>query len=110
MLAGLEDLDARARAAHDRQFADCTAEQQDAILTAVVDGPFFEAGRMLVVGGVFTDPVHGGNRNHAGYTLLGMEHAQAYQPPFGWYDAAHAEHAEQAAHAGQAAHAEGGVT
>jgi hypothetical protein len=43
------------------------------------------------VAGVFSDPSYGGNRDHAGFTLIGMEHAAAYQPPFGWYDAEYAK-------------------
>jgi gluconate 2-dehydrogenase gamma chain len=91
VLAGFDDLDERARSAHGVQFADATSEQQDEIIGAVVDTPFFSLGRLLVVGGVFTDPSYGGNRDHAGFTLLGMEHAPAYQPPFGWYDAQYAK-------------------
>lgn len=88
--AGLADLDARAEAAHGAVFADATPEQQDAIMRDIEDQPFFFVGRLLTVLGTFSDPVHGGNRNHAGFALLEMEHAAAYQPPFGWYDEQHA--------------------
>jgi hypothetical protein len=44
---------------------------------------------MLVVMGVFSDPSWGGGRGDVGHTLLQIEHAAAYQPPFGWYDAQH---------------------
>jgi gluconate 2-dehydrogenase gamma chain len=91
VLAGLGDLDERARSAHGVPFADATAAQQDEIIGAVTDTPFFSLGRLLVVGGVFTDPSYGGNHEHAGFTLVGMEHAPAYQPPFGWYDAEYAK-------------------
>jgi gluconate 2-dehydrogenase gamma chain len=91
VLAGLDDLDDRTRAAHSVDFADATSEQQDEMIGAVVDTPFFSLGRLLVVAGVFTDPTHGGNRDHAGFTLLGMEHAAAYRAPFGWYDEKHAK-------------------
>ena len=83
---GMADLDARATAAHGRVFADTTPEQQDAIMHDVEDTEFFFVARMLTLAGTFSDPAHGGNRDHAGFTLLGMEHAAAYQPPFGWYD------------------------
>jgi hypothetical protein len=44
-------------------------------------------GRMLTVMGVFSDPRHGGNRDHVGARIHGIDHRPAYQPPFGWYDA-----------------------
>ncbi|HSJ31658.1 MAG TPA: gluconate 2-dehydrogenase subunit 3 family protein [Longimicrobiales bacterium] len=87
MLAGgLADLDARATAAHAVAFADAAPEQQDAIMHDVEESEFFFMARMLTLAGTFSDSSHGGNRDHAGFTLLGMEHAAAYQPPFGWYD------------------------
>jgi gluconate 2-dehydrogenase gamma chain len=93
VLAGLADLDARARTAHRVTFAAATPEQQDAIITAVSEAPapFFFMARLLTVAGVFADPSYGGNRNHAGATILGMEHTATYQPPFGWYDAEYAK-------------------
>ena len=83
---GLADLDARAQTAHGAAFADVTPEQQDAIMRDIEEEPFFFIGRMLTVLGTFSDPGHGGNRDHVGFALLEMEHAPAYQPPFGWYD------------------------
>lgn len=87
---GLADLDARATAAHGVAFADAAPDQQDAIMHDVEDEQFFFMARMLTLAGTFSDPSHGGNRDHAGFALLGMEHAGAYQPPFGWYDEQHA--------------------
>jgi gluconate 2-dehydrogenase gamma chain len=88
--AGLANLDARSRAAHGAVFASVDPVAQDAIIGDIVTAPFFATARMLVIMGTFSDPSHGGNRNHAGFTMLGMEHASAYAPPFGWYDAEHA--------------------
>jgi gluconate 2-dehydrogenase gamma chain len=88
--AGLADLDARSRAAHGAVFARLDPAVQDAVIGDIVPTPFFADARGLVIMGTFSDPSHGGNRNHAGFTLLGMEHASAYVPPFGWYDAEHA--------------------
>ncbi|HSK20309.1 MAG TPA: gluconate 2-dehydrogenase subunit 3 family protein [Longimicrobiales bacterium] len=87
---GLADLDARATEAHGVAFGDAAPEQQDAIMHDIEDTQFFFMARMLTLAGTFSDPSHGGNRDHAGFTLLGMEHAAAYQPPFGWYDEQHA--------------------
>jgi gluconate 2-dehydrogenase gamma chain len=86
---GLADLDQRARAAHGVAFADAEPDAQDALLREVEDTQFFFLARLLAVAGTFSDPSLGGNRDHAGFTLLQMEHAPAYQPPFGWYDAQH---------------------
>jgi gluconate 2-dehydrogenase gamma chain len=86
---GLADLEARARAAYGVGFAGLGPAQQDALIEEVLDTPFFFLGRMLVVMGVFSDPAWGGGRADMGHTLLGMDHAPAYRPPFGWYDAEH---------------------
>ncbi|CAN5879934.1 hypothetical protein BH23GEM9_BH23GEM9_08900 [soil metagenome] len=88
---GLASLDERARATGGTAFAELGAEQQDTLISDVVDTEFFFLGRMLVVMGVFSDPSWGGNRGHVGEALLGIEHAAGYQPPFGWYDAEHAQ-------------------
>ena len=88
--AGLTELDRRAQDAYGVAFKDALSPQQDELIAGMVDTPFFQLARMLVVIGVFAHPIHGGNRNHAGFTLLQMEHQPAYQPPFGWYDAEYA--------------------
>ena len=98
---GLADLDARATAAHGAAFADASADDQDAIMRAVEDTQFFFVARLLTVAGTFSDPSHGGNRDHVGFTVLQMEHAPAFRPPFGWYDEEYAR--ENAAADGGAA-------
>lgn len=87
--AGLAELDARAREADGAVFAELDGERQDALIDDVVETPFFFLGRMLIVMGTFSDPSWGGGRDNAGHRLLQIEHAAAYQPPFGWYDAEH---------------------
>jgi gluconate 2-dehydrogenase gamma chain len=87
--AGLANMDERSRGEYGAVFARLNAAQQDSIMGDMVDTPFFADARMLVVMGTFSDPSQGGNRDHAGFTLLGMEHAPAFVPPFGWYDAEH---------------------
>ncbi len=37
--------------------------------------------------GVFSDPSHGGNRDKAGWAMIGFDNRHAWQPPFGYYDA-----------------------
>lgn len=90
VLAGLAVLDERARARALSSFARATPREQDAIITEVEDTEFFSMARLLTAAGVFSHPRYGGNRDLAGFAILGVEHASAYQPPFGWYDAAHA--------------------
>ena len=87
--AGIADLDARARrrVKGARGFADLPAADQIRVMRQVESEPFFFMGRMLTLMGVFADPGYGGNRDHAGMRILGIEHRPAYQPPFGWYDA-----------------------
>ena len=43
--------------------------------------------RMLTLCGMFALPSWGGNRDEAGWKLLGFEDRHAWQPPFGFYDA-----------------------
>jgi len=86
--AGLEDLDAQARAAGERSgFASLDARRQIAIMRNIEHTPFFAAARTLVVIGAFADPSHGGNKGGAGWAMLGVEHRPSFSAPFGWYDA-----------------------
>jgi gluconate 2-dehydrogenase gamma chain len=36
--------------------------------------------------GFFGDPSYGGNRDQAGWKLIGFEDKHQYEPPFGYYD------------------------
>ena len=85
--AGLADLDARAHALGERDFASLSPGRQVAIMRQVEGTPFFAAARMLVVIGTFADSAYGGNRQGAGWTIVGLEHRPTYASPFGWYDA-----------------------
>lgn len=84
---GLAELDAAARDTHKVEFASLSGEQQIAMMKRIEREPFFIAARMLVVVGTFADPTYGGNRNDAGWMLMGIDHRAAYSAPFGWYDA-----------------------
>jgi hypothetical protein len=35
---------------------------------------------------MFSMPAYGGNRNGAGWRLLGFQDMHVFQPPFGYYD------------------------
>ena len=48
--------------------------------------PFFAAARTLVIIGTFADPAYGGNRQGAGWTIVGLDHRPSYSAPYGWYD------------------------
>ena len=62
-----------------------SAEQVDYLKT-VDRTPFFETTRLLTLLGMFSNPAYGGNRNGAGWKLIGFEDRHAFQPPFGYYD------------------------
>ncbi|MEJ2384251.1 MAG: gluconate 2-dehydrogenase subunit 3 family protein [Xanthomonadales bacterium] len=98
--AGLRDLDRRAaeRAGGAARFADLSFAQQTELLQAVDETPFFQLMIFLTHCGMFAMPSWGGNRDKAGWALLGFENLHAWQPPFGYYDAREAagsDHHEQ---------------
>jgi gluconate 2-dehydrogenase gamma chain len=82
-LAGIQDLDRRAGG----QFASLTHAQQDDLLRAIEQTPFFQVMRFHTIAGTFALPTWGGNRDYAGWRLIGHEHQMAFQAPFGFYDA-----------------------
>lgn len=89
--AGLGDLAAAVAAGPGGEaFSALGPEEQDGILRSMEDGPFFGTVRFLTIMGFFGDPSLGGNRDEAGWRLIGFEDAGAYQPPFGYYDAEYA--------------------
>jgi gluconate 2-dehydrogenase gamma chain len=96
--AGLADLDARAKVKGGRNgFASLTTDQQNDVIREIERTPFFAIARSLVVIGAFADPSYGGNRNGAGWKMLGIEHGTTYAAPFGWYDAQHSDATKGAA-------------
>ena len=68
-------------------FAALTAIQQDDVLRQIQDSPFFQTVRVATIVGTFGLPTLGGNRDHAGWHMLGLEHQPSFQAPFGYYDA-----------------------
>ena len=67
-------------------FAALPSDQQIKFLHTVEHTPFFDSMRFLTVLGMFAMPVYGGNRDGAGWKLLGFEDRHAFEPPFGYYD------------------------
>ena len=90
LAAGLVDLENRSVASFPESvgFSQLTFEQQTTVLESIEDTEFFVALQFLTNCGMFCMPVYGGNRDHAGWDLLGFSHQHAWQPPFGHYDAA----------------------
>jgi len=95
--AGIADLDRRAarKWKSTTRFAALTPPQQNEVLHKIEKTPFFEAVRFDTIVGAFALPTWGGNRDYAGWHLLGIEHQQVFQPPFGYYDAEIARRTER---------------
>ena len=85
---GLLELDAQAASTYGAAgFEALDHTQQDELLHAIEDTDFFVTVRTLTMAGMFALPEYGGNRDHAGYALIGFGHQHVWQPPFGHYDA-----------------------
>ena len=92
---GIDELNTAARERFAASgFAELSEAQQDQLLTDVETTPFFGTLRYLTVASLFAFPQYGGNGPDVGYTLVGMTHAHAYAPPFGYYDADYAARGE----------------
>lgn len=86
---GLDTLEASARETGAQNFASLSFAAQTEIVTGIESTPFFAQVHMLTLLGVFAMPAHGGNLDQSGWKLIGFEPRHAWQPPFGFYDAAH---------------------
>jgi len=85
---GVSELNARATTEYGvALFSALTEARQDELLTAIEATPFFNTVRFLTVASLFALPEYGGTGPDVGYKLIGMTHAHAYLPPFGFYDA-----------------------
>jgi gluconate 2-dehydrogenase gamma chain len=98
LVEGATDLDRAAAAACPgcSGFADLPLQQQAALLEAIEDSPFFNLMITLTHWGLFAAPSWGGNLDKGGWALLGFQDRHAWEPPFGYYDAA----LEESAHGG----------
>jgi gluconate 2-dehydrogenase gamma chain len=85
--AGLTQLDAYCHAQYKRGFAALQSQQQDDVVGALAAGKadgfawptaqvFFRTLRTHTMEGMFGDPVYGGNRDFAGWRLIGFPGAQ----------------------------------
>lgn len=68
------------------EFSSLPSEEQIDVLTRIEQGRFFGTMRFLTVMGMFCMPTRGGNRDQAGWDMIGFSHQHAWQPPFGFYD------------------------
>jgi gluconate 2-dehydrogenase gamma chain len=86
---GLAQLDAYCAKAHGKPFAKLGAAQQDEVIGALEQGKaseftfptaqaFFNTLRTHTMEGMFADPVYGGNKDFAGWKLVGFPGAQLF--------------------------------
>jgi gluconate 2-dehydrogenase gamma chain len=89
---GLAALDAHCRTTYNKPFAQLSAAQQDEVITALEGGKatgfswpsaqvFFNTVRTHTMEGMFADPVYGGNKDFAGWLLVGFPGAQPLFSP-----------------------------
>ena len=86
---GIADLNRRAaaRSKEAASFAALTPALQDEIIRDIEKTPFFQTARFDTIVGTFALPTWGGNREYAGWQMLGFAHEPRFQAPFGYYDA-----------------------
>ncbi len=86
---GLAQLDAYCRKAYDQPFVNLSAAQQDDVISALEQGKasefefptaqaFFNTLRAHTMEGMFADPVYGGNKDFAGWKLVGFPGVQLF--------------------------------
>jgi gluconate 2-dehydrogenase gamma chain len=89
---GLAQLDAHCKQAYGKAFRSLAPEQQDETITALAQGKatefvwptgqaFFTTLRTHTMEGMFADPIYGGNKNFAGWRLVGFPGAQPLYTP-----------------------------
>jgi gluconate 2-dehydrogenase gamma chain len=89
---GLAQLDAHCRKAYSQPFVKLSAAQQDEVIGALEQGKasefafptaqaFFNTLRAHTMEGMFADPVYGGNKDFAGWKLVGFPGTQLYYTP-----------------------------
>jgi gluconate 2-dehydrogenase gamma chain len=89
---GLAALDAYCRKTYNQAFAQLDATRQDAVITALQEGKatgfawpsaqaFFNTVRTHTMEGMFADPIYGGNKDFAGWRLVGFPGAQPVFSP-----------------------------
>ena len=87
---GVTALDARAKALRPDAAGFAKLDQaaaEELFASMAKEAPQdFQLLQMMVVFGAFAAPARGGNRDQAGWALLGYDDRHSWQPPFGYYD------------------------
>src|ERR1700674_3117160 len=89
---GIASLDAHCRSTYKESFVHLTPERQDEVISALEEGKatgftwptakeFFSILRTHTMEGMFADPLYGGNKDFAGWRLVGFPGAQAIFTP-----------------------------
>jgi len=89
---GVAQLDAYCRKTYNESFARLDSGRQDQVITALEQGKaagftwptaqaFFETVRTHTIEGLFADPAYGGNKDFAGWRLVGFPGGQAVYTP-----------------------------
>jgi gluconate 2-dehydrogenase gamma chain len=89
---GLAQLTAHCMKGHGKPFVQLTAAEQDEVLSALETGKapeftwptaqaFFNTIRIHTFEGMFADPIYGGNKDFAGWRLVGFPGAQMFYSP-----------------------------
>jgi gluconate 2-dehydrogenase gamma chain len=89
---GLAQLDAYCRKTYNEPFVRLESAKQDEVITALEQGKaagftwptaqeFFNTVRTHTIEGLFADPVYGGNKDFAGWRLVGFPGGQAVYTP-----------------------------
>jgi gluconate 2-dehydrogenase gamma chain len=60
--------------------------EQTRLLHAIENTDFFDLLRTHTIMGFFGNPSYGGNRDKAGWKLIGFDDRHQFAPPFGYYD------------------------
>jgi len=87
---GLKELQETTKSAYPtiNRFSELALDQQTKMLKSVEDTPLFGMLHFMTLSGMFCLPAYAGNKKNAGWDLIGFDHRHAWQPPFGYYDAA----------------------
>lgn len=86
---GLPNLQAKTRELFPNaaKFSGLNSGEQIQVLKAIEKTPFFAQVRTHTITGFLANPEYGGNKNEAGWKLIGFDGKFRYEPPFGYYDA-----------------------
>ena len=87
-VAGLRELSDKVKSMFPpaSRFSQLEPARQIELLRAIEKTRFFDLVRLHTVMGFFSNPEYGGNRDRAGWKMIGFEDAFVFQPPFGYYD------------------------